>query len=216
MGAMTEIERRGFKNGCKFISQLGKEARALQAKALRFYKQAIMEDMSDKEAFAWVIERLGSLGLTERKLRNYLERKGAGNPKADAITEAKVLLWFQQQEEDVNETREECDAELAKIDELEQSGEMRYEVEEIEEVSGEEVSRRIKRLPIIEARMLFLKRKADALDRYFNSIKKMRPDVQTFNVFGNVNKFGDLTSEDLARQIREGEKKHQIKDDVSD
>jgi hypothetical protein len=86
VGAKTETEKRSFAEGCKFVAKVGKEHRALQAKSLRFYKQALMEGMTEDEAFAHAIERLGSLGLTERKLRNYLERKNSTNPKADAMT----------------------------------------------------------------------------------------------------------------------------------
>jgi hypothetical protein len=206
----TEAEKQSYREGCKMVAKAGKERRVLQAKALRFYKEAIMGGKSDDDAHSWVLECLGSLGLTARKLDNYLKRTDNGNPKADAITDAKVLVWITQQEADVNEVREECDAELANIDQLEADGKEWYEVEEIEEIGGKEVRTRTKKMPLTEARFMILEKKAKALDRHFDVIRKMRPDVKMLNIFGGENKFENIEMEDLGRQIRDGEKRHNL------
>ncbi len=206
------------------VAERGKERRVLQSKALRFYKEAIMEGMTDDEAHKNVLERLDSLGLTPRKLDNYLKRGDNGNPKADAITEAKVLVWLAQQEADVNEVREECDVELAKIDELEAEGKEWYDVEIIEEIAaiqigkqdptpGKEIRSRTKKISLADARFMFLKRKSDALDRHFDVIRKMRPDVKMLNIFGGENKFANIEFEDLSRQIDDGRKQHNLESD---
>ena len=192
------------------IREQSKQKRMLQQKTIQFYREYITADppKSDEEARSLIMERLESEGLTERKMKRYLERPGdVANPKAMALSDAKLQVWLQRTIEDIDEIREECDSQLEHLDGLE--GEDWYEVEETDATGGIKSGTTTRKRKVWEERQRLLERRADATDRFFTAYKNLYGNNQslTLNLTGQ---FSGTTLADLTAQIAELEKKNKI------
>jgi len=192
------------------IREQSKQKRMLQQKTIQFYREYVTADppKSDEEARELIMERLASEGLTERKMKRYLERPGdVANPKAMALSDAKLQVWLQRTIEDIDEIREECDSQLEHLDGLE--GEDWYEVEETDATGGIKSGTTTRKRKVWEERQRLLERRADATDRFFTAYKNLYGNNQslTLNLTGQ---FSGTTLADLTAQIAELEKKNKI------
>lgn len=205
----TEVRRKHN----KFIKGKAAEAKAEREKGLRMYSAAVMGGKTEDEAKAEIMERLS---LTPRRADNIIARRGElMSPKAQALSEARVLVHLDKLEGDITTIRNYYDDQLDKLDAGEDDGDEWFEIEEVETIGGKEDGKIVtKKLPISEARLKLLERKANALDRFFTAVKALRGNQVLVNIQtgGAVD---DLTHQDLRRQIVELEEKHRISGGVS-
>lgn len=213
--APTEAERAAIGRFSKRIRAEGKARRELKAKTIRIYQDYIRNGVSDEEARANLLERLGDSGLTERKLKKYVENPAEiSNPKASVLNEARILVWLDKQAVMIQEDLSHYDDVIEDIDEKFEAGEEWYAMEEVTTVGGKEDSIRTKRLPILEVKGIYLKRRAECLDRFFVAIRNLRGNQQIVNI-KNTSGASMETMEDVAHRIKALETQHRIKDGVS-
>jgi hypothetical protein len=200
MMAETEVVRRAKSDMAKFIQAQGKAKRELQAKTVAFYRDYIIKGKSDAEARALIMERLQSQGLTERKMKKYIENPAeVSNPKAMALSDAKLHVWLGRTTADIDAIREEVNDKLMSL----------ASKDDEEMIVVELATSGPKAKPAWMLRIELLERKADALDRFYTAYKNLYGNNQLLNVniTGGAN---ELLFEDLDRQIRELKEKNRI------
>ena len=211
--SLTEERRKGRKEMSLMIREKGRARRELKAKTITFYREYITAGVSDEEAREKVLERLESLGLTERKLKKYIENPAdVSNPKAMAMSDAKIAVWLEKTMGDIDEVRDECDEQLDQIEHLD-AGDW-VEVEETTDTSDKGGGIKTKKRPVSEVRLALMERKLKSLDSFYSALKNLRGNSPLLN----VNIRGDidsLSAEDIANKIRELEIKHRIHEPIS-
>lgn len=192
------------------IREASKQKRMLQDKCVRFYREYMTCDppKSDAEARDLIMERLGSEGLTERKMKRYLERPGdISNPKAMALSDAKLQVWLAKTIGGIDDIVEECDNQLENLDRFDADD--WYEIEATDGTGKDGSGTTTKKRKVWEERVRLLERKSDAVERFFTAYKNLYGNNQslTLNLTGQ---FSGTTMEELTRQIAELEKKNRI------
>lgn len=210
-----EIERAAISRFSKKINAEGKLRRELKAKTICFYQDYIRNGVSDQEARANLMERLSGSGLTERKMKRYIENPAdISNPKASVLSEAKILVWLDKQALMIQEDLGYFDELLDDIDGKFLAGEEWYAMEEVTTIGGKEESIRTRRLPILEVKGIYLKKRAECLDRFFVAIRNLRGNQQIVNI-QNTSGASLETMEDVAYRIKELEKQHRIENGIT-
>lgn len=193
------------------IKRKAKEANDLRGKVIRAYQNGIVEGRDEDDLREEIKQRFD---ITERRLDNCLDYAARfGNPKAQALTESRVLTHLQKIERDIIDVRDDCDRQLDRIDELEADGQDWYEIEMKDSFGGKNSGTETKKIPCNEARYRLMKRKAEALDWFFNAVKSLRGNTQIVNIM-NGTAFSDMTHEDLAARIKQLEKQNRIEGGV--
>ena len=104
----------------KFIKAKAAEAKVEREKATRMYAAAVMGGKSEDEAKAEIMERLS---LTSRRADNIIARRGElMSPKAQALSEARVLVHLDKLEGDITTIRNYYDDQLDRLDAIEDDG----------------------------------------------------------------------------------------------
>ena len=204
-----EVARKARGDMSRFIRDKSRAKKVLQEKTVRFYREYILEGRSDAEARELCIERLEDQGLTKRKLRNYVENPAAvSNPKALALSDAKVAVWLDKTMCDIDEVREECNEQLDEIEGLDYSEWL--EVEETDD-SAAKGGITTKTNPVGEVRLALLERKLKALEPFYTAIRNLRGNSPILNVSitGGTH---ETTIEELDYEITELEKQNRIED----
>ena len=198
----------------KMIRDKAAARRVLNQKVLTKYKERIMNGENEQEV------RLNLMAifpeLSERKLQNILDKRGViANPKAQALTDAKMMVWLEKLECDIDLVRDECDRQLDEIDELEASGEKYYEYEVTEYVGGKGEGITTKKKKLWDARHDIMKRKSDALDRYFTAVRALRGNTTLINI-DQRSEFSDMKFSDIQRRIQSMEDLHNLNKEETD
>ena len=194
-----EIAKQAISSFSKRIQEQGKARRDLKAKTIIFYREYITEGKSDEEARALILERLESSGLTERKLKTYVENPAdISNPKAMVLSEAKVMVWLERQTKDIDEIREEVNEKLLELSTLDPDS----------MITMERVGDNLKQKPVWAVTQDLLERKANALDRFFTSIKNLRGNQTIINIDNRAGFTG--TIEDLDEELEKLEQLRRV------
>jgi hypothetical protein len=210
---LSEHDREVRRDHNKFVKLKARQAREINGKIVRAYQKGIIEERPEAELREELKERFD---LTDRQLDNRLEKRSqVGNPKAQALTEARMLVFLERLEGDVEAIRDECDRHLAEIDKAEEEKKEWYDLEFTETEGGKDGNKKVyKRLPLIEARLRIIERSSDALNRFFNAVKSLRgnPTIVQVAIGSGVS---ELSHEQLKQEIRERELQHKIQDGIS-
>lgn len=211
MAEVNAVEIR--RNHNRMIRDLSKQARDLRGRVLRKYQEAVIAGKTDDEAKGWVLECFDTEGLTERRLHNILERGVEfGNPKAMAYTEARVAVWLEKMERDVNERRTEIDRKLDEFDG--KTDEDWVNLESTDSTGGKFAGTSTKKRPIWAVKLDLLEDKVKTLQRYFDAVKALRGSQPLLNVVNNVI-HTDETAADLTERIKQLEQLQRIQNGVS-
>ena len=180
----------------RFIKDKAKKKRELQAKTVRIYQEYILDGKEDGEARELCLERLDCLGLTPRKLKNYVENPaGISNPKAMALNEGRINVWLEKTTADIDEVRCEVDDKLDDLDDREPE-EMVAVVE-----SGKVKTSK----PVWLLKIELMERKMGTLETFFKAIKALRGNAPLINIDMRSG-MQETTFEDLGHQIRGAQK----------
>ena len=198
----------------KFVMQKGKEQREFRARVIRKYMDAIANGKDNQEAQDFCLECFDQEGLTQRGLNGILDKRAEfGNAQANAMTEARMLIWLDKQANMIQEDLQHYDAVLDDIDSRLCNDEEWYPMEEVT-IIGKEESVRTKRLPILEVKGIYLKRRAETLDRFFIAIKNLRGNQTVINIDNNMGT-SEQSHEALRERIKSLEGQHRVENGVS-
>lgn len=193
----------------RFVKQKAKAHRELRQKVIAAFQEGVIQGKDEEVLRGTLMERFD---LTRRRVDNILDKRAeVANPKAQALTEAKMLVHLERMERDIIDIRDDCDTQLDRLDEAEQSDQEWFDLEVTETVGGKEGNKTVtKRLPIIEARLRLYERKADALNRYFNAVKALRGGTQILNILTVPPGHADMTMTDIDEKIRLLERQQRV------
>ena len=209
----TQRERDLITAKSKEWKEIAKARRELKGKVIRAYQDLVMKGKPDEEIMPWLCERFD---LTERRYNNIVSKRDqVANPKAQAISEAKMVMYLDTLEREITEQIDECNRQLDEVDALEVNGEDYYEMELVEYIGDKQSGKTIKSIPLNEARHLIMKRKTEAMKEYGTTVGRLRGTTNLIKVEGNA-EFSTVTMQDLAARIKDMEKKNKIEDGVSE
>jgi hypothetical protein len=195
------------------IREKSKEARELRGRVLRKYQDKFIETQNQDAARDWVLECFDNEGLTERRLNNILARRAEfGNPAVSAYTDARMMVFVDKLERDIDERREEIDS---RLEELDGKGDTDWvEIEQTDTTGGKFDGSTTKKRPVWDVKLELSDQKIKNLERYFNAIKALRGSQPLIQIANSVI-HTDETAQDMIERIRQLEKMQKIQHGVT-